>query len=370
VDIDRLDFARVLIATSSLEVVKRVERLMVDDNVVDVQVIEEWGYDMGDDACLLVDDRAVETSLCDQEEDQCDPETSHHVDKLVEDFADGLANVAGSALQQAGDNKHVSKSFDKPLLEERPDCPDPVLKPGKAIAGVSMGSCGVSVDWVAETAAPSHESVGHVHEGLDATRHTRTTKGSGCQRTRSCPPRVRRPAFSGPWSLEWLQDHAHEEAGVIFSSKKRAQKPERPGVGRQRVKHKGAKKRKGGGPLCHALFSLKRIARLPRSDRQQVLHILHKNARREKDRGSDRSSREETSRASDAVDSSSGSATNDWKHWVALQGDDRKAATDVAEVGRSLGVLVNADQVNKFSVLSKAGKGKQSSPVYLMEGEV
>jgi hypothetical protein len=41
VDKDRLDFARVLISTSSLEVVKRVERLLVDDSVVDVQVIEE-----------------------------------------------------------------------------------------------------------------------------------------------------------------------------------------------------------------------------------------------------------------------------------------------------------------------------------------
>jgi hypothetical protein len=55
---------------------------------------------------------------------------------------------------------------------------------------------------------------------------------------------------------------------------------------------------------------------------------------------------------------------------VALQGDDSKAAADVAEVGKSVGVLVNADQLNKFSVLSKAGKGKQSSPVCLMEGEV
>jgi hypothetical protein len=41
VEKDRLDFARVLIATSSLEVVKRVERLLVDDVLVDVQVIEE-----------------------------------------------------------------------------------------------------------------------------------------------------------------------------------------------------------------------------------------------------------------------------------------------------------------------------------------
>jgi hypothetical protein len=93
-----------------------------------------------------------------------------------------------------------------------------------------------------------------------------------------------------------------------------------------------------------------------------VLHILHKNARREKDRGGDRTSR--------AANSSSESATNDWKHWVALQGDDSKAAADVAEVWKSLGVFVNADQVNRFSVLSKAGKDKQSTPVCSTEGEV
>jgi hypothetical protein len=55
---------------------------------------------------------------------------------------------------------------------------------------------------------------------------------------------------------------------------------------------------------------------------------------------------------------------------VALQGDDNKAAADVAEVGKSLGVIVNDDQVNRFSVHSKAGKGKQATPVGSTEGEV
>jgi hypothetical protein len=199
---DILDFARVLIATSSLDVVKRVERLMVDDSVVDVQVIEEWGYDMGDDACLLVDDRDVKASLSDQEEDRYDPETSHHVDKLVEDYADELAKAAGSALHQVGDRKQVNKSFENPPFEKRLDCPEPVLRPGRATAGVSTGSCEVSMDWVAETAVPSHESPGQAHVGVDATRPTRVAKGSRTQRARSCPPRVRRPALSGPWSWE------------------------------------------------------------------------------------------------------------------------------------------------------------------------
>jgi hypothetical protein len=275
-DKDRLDFARVLIATSSLEVVKRVERLMVDDTIVEVQVIEEWGYDMGDDACLLVDDRAVEASLYDRDEDRRDPETSHHVDKMVEDFADELAKAAGSALHRVGDKKHVNMTFENPLLEERPDRPKPVLKSSRAIAGVSTGSCGVNVDWVAETVATSLESPGQARVGVEVNRPARVAHGSGNQRARSCPPGVRSPASSGPWSWEWLQDHTHEHAGVIFSSKKRAPNSERPAARQQRLEHNGAKKRQGGGPLCHALFSLKRIARLPRRDRRQVLTFYTK----------------------------------------------------------------------------------------------
>ncbi|KAK2355343.1 hypothetical protein QL285_092762 [Trifolium repens] len=39
------------------------------------------------------------------------------------------------------------------------------------------------------------------------------------------------------------------------------------------------------------------------------------------------------------------------------------AAADVAEVGKSIGVLVKVDQTNRFSVLSKAGKDKQPTQV-------
>jgi hypothetical protein len=46
-----------------------------------------------------------------------------------------------------------------------------------------------------------------------------------------------------------------------------------------------------------------------------------------------------------------------------MQGDETMAAADVAEVGKSIGVLVKVDQTNRFSVLSKAGKDKQPTQV-------
>jgi hypothetical protein len=118
VEKDRFDFARVLIATSSLDVVKRVERLLVDDTVVDVQVIEEWGFDMGDDACILLDDKVVEIPPSEPEEDRCVPEANQDVDKVVEDFAEGVVRET---------DLEVNKSFPNPVFEERLECSGPVL---------------------------------------------------------------------------------------------------------------------------------------------------------------------------------------------------------------------------------------------------
>jgi hypothetical protein len=70
---ERLDFARVLIATSARAVVKQVEHLLVDGSLVEVQIIEEWGYELGDDACLLEDDTVSKESLAGDEVYRCDP---------------------------------------------------------------------------------------------------------------------------------------------------------------------------------------------------------------------------------------------------------------------------------------------------------
>jgi hypothetical protein len=78
---------------------------------------------------------------------------------------------------------------------------------------------------------------------------------------------------------------------------------------------------------------MKRIARLPIKDRREVLRILHKNGRRDQGRGVVHSHQEKDSNASAEAATSSASVNNDWKHWVAMQGDERKAAEDIVEVG-------------------------------------
>jgi len=49
---ERLDFARVLVATSSLKVINVIAKVVVDGVLMDFKVVEEWGFSLGEDACL------------------------------------------------------------------------------------------------------------------------------------------------------------------------------------------------------------------------------------------------------------------------------------------------------------------------------
>ncbi|GAU45490.1 hypothetical protein TSUD_191100 [Trifolium subterraneum] len=61
-----------------------------------------------------------------------------------------------------------------------------------------------------------------IHKPLDSVMHhvgarcfEGTIPNSRCgKHTKSCPPSANRSGISGPWSLEWLHDHNHGDAGV------------------------------------------------------------------------------------------------------------------------------------------------------------
>jgi hypothetical protein len=62
-DRDRLDYARILVSTTSLEVIRTEASVMIDGVLFDFQIIEEWGLALGEDACLL-DDEEVQDEDC------------------------------------------------------------------------------------------------------------------------------------------------------------------------------------------------------------------------------------------------------------------------------------------------------------------
>ena len=58
VEKERLDYARVFVATSSVEVINTNAKLMVDGVIFYFKIIEEWGFSLGEDACLFDEEDA------------------------------------------------------------------------------------------------------------------------------------------------------------------------------------------------------------------------------------------------------------------------------------------------------------------------
>jgi hypothetical protein len=364
---EKLDFARVLLATSALEVIKRVEKLLVDGTLVEVQIIEEWGYDLGDDACYDEDDTASRASLTGNGEYQCDPEASNQVDMLVDKLAEGLVDrevVEEDCHLKHGVGVTENQVACVPVLEQVQG----IASPASVVGGSdSSGSSGFRVAETLEslqgTGMPDQVVLGtsaKVHRFCVSTQGAGRPDTSQAKHTRtlSCPPGGRGLGRKGPWSLEWLQDRALGDAGVIFSATKRVKNGSAEGNTQIRDARPGQTKKRAGGLLRHSIYSLKRVARLPTKEREEVMRILRKNERRRKKRrlanqpgttGSQRSSKGVTT---------SSSVGNDWKNWVVLQGNDDVVADDVTEVGKSIGVTFKGDKANMFSVLSKSGADK------------
>ncbi|GAU30400.1 hypothetical protein TSUD_364460 [Trifolium subterraneum] len=119
VDRDRLDFARVLIATPELEIIKRVENILVDGSLSEIKIVEEWGYSLGDDTCLFEEESDVEGSGTDNEVEHINRDNRHDVDLVVEKLVNELVEDEDPELQE-NQVEHFSEKQDKiHLAKER-----------------------------------------------------------------------------------------------------------------------------------------------------------------------------------------------------------------------------------------------------------
>jgi hypothetical protein len=201
-------------------------------------IIEEWGYELGDDACLLEDDSVSKASLIAEDDYRCDPEASNQVDRLFDQFVKG----ATDATQSQGDDSQSVKIRDWAQSNEDGGHMgdrdlghfNTVLEPEMLIPDASVAS----IARVAETEMLSQKQV--VSDSMGPGKLGVVPGVPKCppkvvkpglthvqrQRTVSCPPDGR-SGLSGPWSLEWMNEHDIGGAGVLFSSKRRSD----PGVG-------------------------------------------------------------------------------------------------------------------------------------------
>jgi hypothetical protein len=89
---ERFDYARVLVSTTSLDVVNVTEQLIVDGTSVDIKIVEEFGFNIADDVCLYdVDDNSESDNQehADMYEDiAADKNVDMLADKIVQDLVD------------------------------------------------------------------------------------------------------------------------------------------------------------------------------------------------------------------------------------------------------------------------------------------
>jgi hypothetical protein len=338
---DRLDFARVLIATSDLAIVSRVERVLVDGAQVAIKIVEEWGYAMGEDTCLFEEENGSEASQNDEAERHGEPEDCHNAEVLVDKIT-AVEEDEGrvDAHVQGGGLNHTVAHATAKGSEEGGGGIEEVCSPGCTVASLSPG--------VGSPAGSTIARVSNVIDGVGARSRLNP-------RATSCPPSEDRRDWPGPWSWEWLKDHNHEEAGVIFSASKRARNGD-PCGGRT-----DTNSRKAGGVLRHPVHSLKKLARLPCKDRGEALKALGRCVRKRRAGVQGNSSNMAGGQAFSDASSTSGANDDDWRNWVAVHGNDELAVEDVRDVGQSIGVKLRGGQENMFRVLSRKGLRKEKT---------
>ncbi|GAU39751.1 hypothetical protein TSUD_219940 [Trifolium subterraneum] len=323
VDRDRLDFARVLIATPELDIIKRVENILVDGSLVEIKVVEQWGYAMGEDTCLFEEECEAKASQHDLTEERDDLEARRNVDILIEKIAYGLEKDYCNDLQGQRDEdksvqlegSHTSEGESAEDDVRSVDPTRPVSVCGESTTNQStQGEFAGGILRTCVSFQPSDAQESPITRKVNDEQGWGVSNPLLSKRSRSSPLVASHSVILGSWSLEWLHDHDHGEAG-------------------HKVGRKDPRKRKEGGLLHHPVHSLKKVDRLPSKDRSEVLKVLNRNVRRWGGRNGSVSHH-----ASSDGSSSSASSNNVWQNWVAMQGTEQMAMDDVCGLGKAIGV--------------------------------
>ena len=342
---DRFDYARILLSITSLEVINTEAQIMVDGVLFDLRVIEEWGYSLGEDACLLDEEQDLDEVSIEMPEVLGEDIGGDDVDVFVNHLSEKLKEDAVPKQRQ-----YPSPVVLKPIATVRVNSSPSVASKLQGIEPSLLSPIFASKN--ASMEAQSQEGSHPPNQDVSAEVGTKvsnlfTVNRRVVKRTSSCPPTRARPQASCPWSLEWANRHKRSESEVnVKPSLKGSAKPISKGPSR-------VLKKKGSGHLRHCAQNLKRITRLSDKDRQEVLRALQRTMKQ----------RRTVSKASkvkvmsnDSTSVSQSSINNDWKHWLVLHGDEKAVNQDVCDIAHIVGLMFQGDNNNMFYVLSGMGR--------------
>jgi hypothetical protein len=202
VEKERFDYARVLIATSKFEIINCQESILIDGVLVTVKIVEEWGFNIGDDACLYEDEEGSDVEQPHQENIQLEQDVDATADLLVNELVQDLVESEGNnkiideIAVPAGSNSDTTKQIHCPLQYTSVSNED---VPSAAAAPLSGPSLPVVAD---SNAVPL---VVQINDCTDQNVGLFSKEGAGNQRMQrragSCPPRADRSLVSDPYGV-------------------------------------------------------------------------------------------------------------------------------------------------------------------------
>jgi len=300
-----------LISTSSLEVVNVIEQLIVDGVLVDIKIVEEWGFTLGEDACLVEeDDMSVSvTQEIAANYDDLGVNTDCLTAKLAKEVEEDILYGAGLGIEKEHEGStpndvamksvgrlectnsitHVASNcdgVDKNELIAAPHVPltaQDVLVDKGTITHDSSNYNSVDMnETCAATQVPLLAQVVLVDKlKVSASKKSLLAVGDGLgavsKRVMRVQPGIVEEAHSlqsGPWSVEWLRNVKRGDIGLISSKHKRLKRTVKGGAGLGIGNDVKACKKKAGGVFRHPVLTLKKVARLPSKDRAEVLKVL------------------------------------------------------------------------------------------------
>jgi len=260
-------------------VVNVTEKNLVDGDLVEIKIIEEWGFNMGEEACLFEEDGSTEVTCSENDAIQEDEVANYHVDVMVDKIARDLDAEEVNDGQSDNDEwcEKVNLEVKVPTQHDSPDSPNNVTQEGafqskeaeSESVGVTFGSDDGDVVHASLTRLSGDgKAAAMVDAGPQMFHRKRKVK------SQSCSQKADQSSQSGPWSVEWLQEVQQGYVGFISSNKKRLKKVPKGGESKTRGNTRLASRKKAGGVLRHPVFTLKKVARLPSKDRAEVMKVL------------------------------------------------------------------------------------------------
>jgi len=286
VDKAHLDFARILVSTTQLEILNTSSKFVIDGRRYVIKLVEEWGCHLGKDAFMMEVDYVSTPEMFSQPRDDASLEEVQgewELDDLVTD------------LQQEWNQHEVKK--------------DASLNTHQSMSNGVKGKEGNS-EFFKVQLSPVLQPL------------TKSNIGTDCNGTKGIkqPARATDIAHPGPWSTDWMsKQRPILDGGVVFSSscEGRKSKEVKQAFGKSNSStHSVASNKKKVGMVNKSVGFMKKIARMSASDRKQILKILKKQKRRKKVCAVKACSNAAVGSTLDSSLKSTSSVRNDWENCV------------------------------------------------------